>query len=138
MYKLYDLQVCAASNKVHTTRNKARAIFTEGDSQIVFIDTPGLVHFKEVNKYVPDINKQQVPNFLLMFRYNLEKSFIRDTRSTLLEADIIGVIHDVSNTYTRESLDTKVINLLEHKQKKPSFLVLNKVNNKATIPAPDI
>lgn len=43
------------------------------------------------------------------------------------EADIIGVIHDVSNRYTRHYLDPKVLRLLHLYPDKDSFLVLNKV-----------
>lgn len=38
------LQVCATSCKVHTTRSKSQAIFTQNDSQVIFLDTPGLVN----------------------------------------------------------------------------------------------
>lgn len=43
------------------------------------------------------------------------------------EADIIGVVHDVTNVWTRERLDIKALKLLELQQSKPSFLILNKV-----------
>ncbi|KAB0793868.1 hypothetical protein PPYR_13488 [Photinus pyralis] len=41
---LMDRKVCPTSSKVHTTRTKASAIFTHGNTQIVFLDTPGLVN----------------------------------------------------------------------------------------------
>lgn len=41
------LQICAASNKVHTTLNLARAICYENDTQIIFLDTPGVITDKE-------------------------------------------------------------------------------------------
>lgn len=47
---------------------------------------------------------------------------------SLNEANVIGVIHDISNIYTRERLDIKIIRLLEQYKQKSSFLVLNKVN----------
>lgn len=47
---LMERQVCAASPKVHTTRVRARAFLNEGNSQIVFIDTPGIVDEKERNR----------------------------------------------------------------------------------------
>ncbi|CAH1154649.1 unnamed protein product [Phaedon cochleariae] len=108
--QIMDRKVCATSEKVHTTRTKARAIFTEDDAQIIFVDTPGLVNEKE----------QKI--------YNLQKAFIRDGKSVSREADIIGVVHDVANTWTRERLDIKVIKLLEYNKSKPSFLVFNKVD----------
>jgi len=44
---LFFLQVCSISSKVHTTRCKARAIGIEGNTQLVFLDTPGLVNVDE-------------------------------------------------------------------------------------------
>ncbi|XP_050312704.1 GTPase Era, mitochondrial [Anthonomus grandis grandis] len=101
---------CPTSSKVHTTRAQSMAIFTEGDTQVVFIDTPGLVNQKEQKKF------------------NLEKTFIRDPKNALKEADVIGVVHDTSNVYGREKLDIKIVNLLEHHRDSPSFLVLNKID----------
>lgn len=48
---LMERKVCATSPKVHTTRARARAIFNEGNNQIVFVDTPGIVNQQERNKY---------------------------------------------------------------------------------------
>lgn len=43
------------------------------------------------------------------------------------EADVIGVLHDVSNQYTKFKLDPKILRLLYHYSQKHSFLILNKV-----------
>ncbi|XP_025837206.1 GTPase Era, mitochondrial [Agrilus planipennis] len=107
---LMDRKVCAASSKVHTTRVKATAVFTQGDSQIVFLDTPGLVNSKEQKKH------------------NLESSFVKDINYSLKQADTIAVIHDVSNSYLRERLDIKILNFLENYNQIPSFLILNKID----------
>ncbi|KAJ8975953.1 hypothetical protein NQ317_011921 [Molorchus minor] len=107
---IMDRKVCATSAKVHTTRGKAMAIFTQEESQIVFVDTPGLVNDKEQK------------------RYNLEKTFIRDCKNVLKQTDVIGVIHDVTNIWTREKLDIKIIKLLDMHKDKPSFLIFNKVD----------
>lgn len=104
--------MCATSPKVHTTRSRARAVLTEADAQIVFLDTPGIVHLKEKQKY------------------KLEKSFTLGFKGYLTEADVIGVVHDVSNVHLRDYLDIKLIRLLEEAKDKPSFLVLNKVSVK--------
>ncbi|CAG9773933.1 unnamed protein product [Ceutorhynchus assimilis] len=108
--QLMDRKVCPTSSKVHTTKTKSMAIFTQGDSQIVFLDTPGLVNANEKKKF------------------NLTSSFIKDSRFALQKADIIGVVHDAANIHTREKLDIKIINLLEGHKKTPSFLVLNKID----------
>lgn len=49
---LLDRKVCAVSSKVHTTRGKSKAIFTVDNTQVVFLDTPGVVNDREYKKYV--------------------------------------------------------------------------------------
>ncbi|GJQ73378.1 hypothetical protein Trydic_g13744 [Trypoxylus dichotomus] len=107
---LMDRKVCPTSSKVHTTRQKSSAIFTDNDAQIVFLDTPGLINDRERRK-----NK-------------LEGTFISDSNICLKEADVISVIHDVSNVWQRNRLDIKAINLLGKHIETPSILVLNKVD----------
>jgi len=102
--------ICPYSCKVHTTRSSVRAVRTVNDTQLVFLDTPGLVDSTEITKY------------------NLEKTFANDSVNSIEEADIIGVIHDVSNRYTRNRLDPKVLRLLHLYPNKDSFLVLNKID----------
>lgn len=108
--QLVGRKVCSISSKVHTTRCKARAIGIEGNTQLVFLDTPGLVTADESH------------------RHHLEHSFHSDSETAMLEADVIGVIHDVSNTWTRDRLDPKVLRLLYLYPKKNSFLILNKID----------
>lgn len=38
------------SKRVHTTRKNQKAIFLKDDTQIVFVDTPGLVDMNEIKK----------------------------------------------------------------------------------------
>ncbi|VVC43480.1 Hypothetical protein CINCED_3A022094 [Cinara cedri] len=102
--------ICPFSCKVHTTRSSARAVESIGDTQLVFLDTPGLVDSTEIKKY------------------NLEKTFANDSTNAIDEADVIGVVHDVSNRYTRNYLDPKVLRLLHLYSTKDSFLVLNKID----------
>lgn len=42
-------------------------------------------------------------------------------------ADVIGVVHDVSNKWTKDKLHSDVINMLEVVKDIPKFLILNKV-----------
>ncbi|XP_066137882.1 GTPase Era, mitochondrial [Euwallacea fornicatus] len=107
---LMNRKACPTSSKVHTTRFKTRSIFTEGNVQIVFLDSPGLVNENETKKF------------------KLENSFLKDSKNVLQEADVVGVVHDVSNTFTRETLDIKIIRLLEINKNKTSFLILNKID----------
>ncbi|XP_050540266.1 GTPase Era, mitochondrial-like [Daktulosphaira vitifoliae] len=108
--RIIQRNILATSNKVHTTRLKARAILVEKQTQIVFLDTPGLVDNEEITKY------------------NLEKSFTSDCLGAIYEADTIGVLHDVSNRHTRNRLDPKVLRLLHLNDDKESFLILNKID----------
>ncbi|CAH1997402.1 unnamed protein product [Acanthoscelides obtectus] len=41
---------------------------------------------------------------------------------------MIGIIHDVTNFWTRDRLDMKIIKLLEYHKSKPSFLIFNKID----------
>lgn len=65
--------------------------------------------------------------FSFLTRYNLEKSFLRDNAT--LDADVIGLVHDAHNHWTRERIDFKSLKILEKYQHLPSFLVLNKVGS---------
>lgn len=79
--------------------------------------------FEDHISHLNSINR----NTMLDFRFKLENTFIKDSKVVLKEADIVGVIHDASNIYTRERLDIKAIKLLDTYKEKKSFLVLNKV-----------
>ncbi|XP_054257911.1 GTPase Era, mitochondrial [Macrosteles quadrilineatus] len=103
-------RVFAISNKVHTTRARARAVINIHDTQVIFLDTPGLVSQKESNKH------------------NLEQTFLRDGELAITESNVIGVIHDTSNSFTRGKLDPKVLRLLHLYPYKHSVLILNKVD----------
>ncbi|XP_060812198.1 GTPase Era, mitochondrial [Bombus pascuorum] len=109
--KLVNRSVCPTSSKVHTTMHKAEAIYTEGDTQIVFMDTPGLVISKE------------------MKTYKLSESFKDDPKTALIEADIIGIVQDVTNVYTRHKIDDFVLNYIKEKREDTQLLmILNKVD----------
>ncbi|MGB4984695.1 MAG: GTPase Era [Erysipelotrichaceae bacterium] len=53
-------KVAIVSSKAQTTRNAIRGIYTTDDSQIIFIDTPG-VH-KPINKLGQQMNKTAISN----------------------------------------------------------------------------
>lgn len=42
MNQLLGEKIAITSNKPQTTRNRIQGVFTEGDSQLIFIDTPGI------------------------------------------------------------------------------------------------
>lgn len=104
-------EVCPYSCKHNTTRKKSRAIYTVDDTQIVFLDTPGLVSLED------------------MKRFKLEESLYNDPETSCNEADLLLVIQDASNRYVREAIDKKVLRLLcKYHYKVPSILVLNKMD----------
>lgn len=49
-------------------------------------------------------------------------------RHSIQHADVIGILHDISNRWTRHALQPLIINLLKEYKNKPSFLVLNKID----------
>uniref|UniRef100_A0A8D8S1Z2 GTPase Era, mitochondrial n=1 Tax=Cacopsylla melanoneura TaxID=428564 RepID=A0A8D8S1Z2_9HEMI len=108
--QLVKRRIFAMSRKVHTTKCRARGVYIENKSQLVFLDTPGLVSEQE---------KQ---------RYHLEKEFVEGGKKAVAEADSILVIHDASNNYTRYTLDEKIMTILNSFPDKDTVLVINKVD----------
>ncbi|XP_076755265.1 GTPase Era, mitochondrial [Xylocopa sonorina] len=109
--KLARRTVCPASSKVHTTQHKAEAIYTEGDTQIVFMDTPGITTSKEIKTY------------------NLLETFKTDPEISVNEADVIGILQDVTNVHFRHKFDNYFLDYLNSKRKDAQLLlILNKVD----------
>lgn len=82
----------------------------KNNSQLILFDTPGLVTDAEVK------------------RHHLESTYMSACRHSIQRADMIGVVHDVSNTWTRSELHSTVIGTLQQYPKVPSFLILNKID----------
>lgn len=53
---------------------------------------------------------------------------IRACHKSLRSADVVGVVHDVSNRYSKDFLHTDVVNMLNIIADTPSFLIINKVS----------
>ncbi|EZA54170.1 hypothetical protein DMN91_001457 [Ooceraea biroi] len=87
--------ICPASSKVHTTQAKADAVYCEGDTQLIFMDTPGMVCEKD--------HKQ----------YRLASSFKNDPQDCLKASDIVGIVQDAGNVHTRDRIDPNVLELLK-------------------------
>lgn len=105
------LQICPTSSKVHTTQVKCDAVYSSENTQLVFIDTPGIITQKEQKKY------------------KLSSSFEKDPKISTNIADIVGVVHDVSNRYTRNKLHDKILDLLQTlKSDIPTLLIMNKID----------
>ncbi|XP_018303138.1 GTPase Era, mitochondrial [Mycetomoellerius zeteki] len=110
--QLIKRSICPVSCKVHTTQTKARAIYCEGDTQLIFMDTPGMVSLTECKKF------------------KLANSFQKDQKASLNMADIIGIVQDAGNIYTRHKIDLNILKLLTEdiRKKIPIILVINKVD----------
>ncbi|XP_004529972.1 GTPase Era, mitochondrial [Ceratitis capitata] len=107
---LINHRVCPTSSKVHTTRKASKAIYTSGQTQLVFYDTPGLVTPREIK------------------RHNLEQNFKSAYKHAIQHADIIACMHDVSNSWSRNALHSTVLETLNEYKHLPSFLILNKID----------
>lgn len=108
--QLLRRKIFAVSKKVHTTRSSASGVFTEDDTQIILLDTPGLT--------TPAKAK----------RHQLEESLLVDPSNSLQEADLVVVLVDVSDKWTRNRLDFEVLKCLAQYPHTPAVLVLNKVD----------
>ncbi|XP_051971284.1 GTPase Era, mitochondrial [Xyrauchen texanus] len=108
--QLLGRKLFAVSEKVHTTRSRAVGVLTENSTQIVLLDTPGLT--------TPIKAK----------RHQLEESLLVDPFESLQEADLVVVLVDVSDKWTRNKLDYEVLKCLALNPDVPAVLVLNKVD----------
>lgn len=103
-------RICPTSRRVHTTLTQSTNIRNDNNTQMILYDTPGLTTVKENRKY------------------NLGDRFLRATNSSIDNADLIAVIHDVSNSYTRNVLHPTVLETLITHKTVPSILIMNKID----------
>ncbi|WP_414042900.1 GTPase Era [Macrococcus animalis] len=103
MNKVLGQKVAIMSDKAQTTRNKVQGILTTEQSQIIFIDTPGIHKPKHV----------------------LGDYMMKIAKNTLREVDAILFMVNVEESLGRG--DEFIIDLLKS-NKTPIFLVLNKID----------
>ncbi|XP_074045179.1 GTPase Era, mitochondrial isoform X2 [Macrotis lagotis] len=108
--QLLGHKVFPVSKKVHTTRRQALGVITEEETQVVLLDTPGLI----------SPTKQK--------RHNLEQSLLKDPWRSMEAADLVVVLVDVSDKWTRNRLNPQVLRCLSQFSQVPSILVMNKVD----------
>ncbi|NXL87511.1 ERAL1 GTPase, partial [Alectura lathami] len=108
--QLLGRKVFPVSKKVHTTRCKARGVITHEDTQLIILDTPGLT------------------SPLKAKRHKLEAAMLRDPWDSMKRADLVLVLVDVSDHWTRNALSEEVLKCLSQFPQIPSVLVLNKVD----------
>lgn len=107
---LMHWKVCSVSSKVHTTRHNAKAVLVDGETQIVFLDTPGIVDIDHGRKH------------------HLEATMVVDPEHALLNADLVAVMVDASDHWRRGSFDRETLRLLEFNAHLTSVLIVNKVD----------
>lgn len=102
--QLVGAKVSIVTHKVQTTRTRVRGIAVHGDSQIVFIDTPGIFTAKR----------------------RLERAMVQAAWAGIEDADVTMVIHDCS----RKNISDDARQVLEGVAKATceKVLVLNKVD----------
>uniref|UniRef100_A0A8C3UB89 GTPase Era, mitochondrial n=1 Tax=Catharus ustulatus TaxID=91951 RepID=A0A8C3UB89_CATUS len=99
--QLLGRKVFPVSKKVHTTRCKARGVITHQDTQLVSPGDKG---------------------------HNLDEAMLTDPWDSMKHADLVLVLVDVSDHWTRNSLSKEVLKCLSQFPHIPSVLVLNKVD----------
>jgi GTP-binding protein Era len=100
---LVGTKVAIVSHKVQTTRALLRGIATEGDAQIVLVDTPGI--------FAP--------------KRRLDRAMVSNAWSGAHDADIVGVLIDAKRGLDEEA-EALVQKLADVRQ--PKILLLNKVD----------
>jgi GTP-binding protein Era len=93
-------KIAAVSNKPNTTRNKILGIKNLEDTQIIFLDTPGMTEGKGV----------------------IGRSMVNVVMSSIYESDILLMLVDVKDAFTQS--DKKII----EKSDKPMILLINKID----------
>ena len=98
---LTGVKISAVSDKPNTTRNKILGVFNSVDSQIIFLDTPGL---------------QKSSKFL-------NRIMVQSSYQAIGESDIVLVIVDGSrkSTFNTDDIASKIVN------KKP-IIAINKID----------
>ena len=98
-------KVAITSEKPQTTRNMIQGIYNDKDTQIVFVDTPGI--HKPQNKLGRVLNKQAY--------------------FTINDVDIVIMVVDITEKIGKG--DNFVIDILKNiEEEKPVFLVINKID----------
>ena len=100
---LAGTKIAIVSHKVQTTRSRLRAIIVVGESQIIFVDTPGI--FKPKRR--------------------LDEAMVKGAWSAAAEADAVTLLCDVRRGLDNEAM--AIIDELKNNNIKP-FLALNKID----------
>ena len=109
---LLGQKIAIVSPKVQTTRTRLAGVLTEGDTQFVFLDTPGI--------FTPNNDKRK-----------LERAMVRNAWSSAADADVVLLMIDASEKSVMAH-NTDLIEALKNPQSKTAgaqlFVALNKVD----------
>ena len=100
-----DLSI--VTRKAQTTRNKIKAILTEKNTQVVFLDTPGILEPK----------------------YELQNFMLSEIKASLNEADLILYLTDAWK-YDKESFIETEKKFEKEFKSKPRIIIINKIDLK--------
>lgn len=101
MNRILGHKISITTHKAQTTRHQIVGIYSDEDTQIVFLDTPGVITPK----------------------YELQKAMMKTVARARADADVILFIYDPTDTHPSD----EVIELLKSINK-PIFLVVNKID----------
>lgn len=101
MNRVLGSKISITTHKPQTTRHQVVGIFSDDDTQIIFLDTPGVITPK----------------------YELQKAMMKTVERARKDADVILFIFDPTDNHPTD----EVVELLRSIQK-PIFLVVNKMD----------
>lgn len=104
-------KICAVTAVPHTTRRQTIGVFTVGDSQIVLLDTPGIVNLPEAR------------------RLKMSREHMRAPSDAVHDADLIAVLIDTNDRKRNKAIHETILTTLENHTDLPSILILNKIDN---------
>lgn len=108
--QLVGATVSSVSSKVHTTRHTTKGVTNEGQVQLIFLDTPGVVSPAKAKEH------------------QLEHKLVIDPEGALQTCNLIAVLVDVSNKRTREAIHPRILHLLYRYRQKRTVLIFNKID----------
>jgi GTP-binding protein Era len=100
-------RISIVTNKPQTTRKRVLGILSDEKSQIIFLDTPGILN----------------PTYLL------QKKFMDYVQNSVRDADVIVVLIDaIKDPDGSKTLGDKIVKQILDKHQQPKILVLNKID----------
>lgn len=105
---LIEFKLSIVTPKAQTTRKRVAGIYSTDNTQIVFLDTPGIIK--------PD--------------YEMQKSMMAYVQNSLEEADVLVILVDASTYDIERGFDNMILQYL-NSFKNPKILLLNKTDKLA-------